>query len=65
MNIWDEVITNFNKEIEILKQSLAEGNASDYPSYKQMVGMCAGIEWARNSFTSIVKKRTNHDDEEE
>jgi hypothetical protein len=65
MNIWDEVITHFNTEIETLKQSLAEGNAPDYASYRQTVGMCAGIEWARNSFTDIIKKRTYTDDEEE
>jgi hypothetical protein len=64
MNIWDEVITDFNKEIEAIKQSLAEGNAPDYPSYKHLVGMCAGIEWARNSFTNIIKKRTYEDGEE-
>ena len=65
MDIWDEVITVYNKEIETLKNSLASGSMEDYAHYRQLVGSISGIEWARQQLTDIIKRRHHADDEEE
>lgn len=64
MEIWDEVIIEFNKEIEKLRVMLGDGNAEDYSHYRQLVGSIQGLEWARTNLTDIIKKRTYADDEE-
>jgi hypothetical protein len=64
MEIWDEVIIEFNKEIEKLRVLLGDGNAEDYSHYRQLVGSIQGLEWARTNLTDIIKKRTYADDEE-
>tara|TARA_R100001244_G_scaffold26659_3_gene26611 strand:- start:188 stop:382 length:195 start_codon:yes stop_codon:yes gene_type:complete len=64
MEIWDEVIIEFNKEIEKLRVILGDGNAEDYSHYRQLVGSIQGLEWARTNLTDIIKKRTYADDEE-
>ena len=35
MDIWDEVVTSYNKEIENLKNSLASGGMEDYAHNRQ------------------------------
>jgi len=64
MEIWDEVIIEFNKEIEKLRVILGDGNAEDYSHYRQLVGSIQSLEWARTNLTDIIKKRTYADDEE-
>jgi hypothetical protein len=64
MDIWDEVIQEFNKEINQLRITLGNGSAEDYPHYKQIVGSISGLEWARDNLTSIVKKRIYMEEEE-
>ena len=64
MDIWDEVITSYNKEIENLKNSLASGNMEDYSHYKQLVGSINGIEWSRQQLTDIIKRRQHSDEED-
>tara|TARA_R110000824_G_scaffold43088_8_gene126420 strand:+ start:4991 stop:5191 length:201 start_codon:yes stop_codon:yes gene_type:complete len=63
MNLWDEVVTSLNEEMENLKMTLAEGGAEDYPSYKELIGFYKGLGWARNDLTRIV--RTRFDDNQE
>lgn len=65
MDIWDEVITSYNKEIEILKNSLASGSIEDYAHYRQLVGSISSIEWSRQQLTDILKRRQYADDEED
>ena len=65
MDIWDEVITSYNKEIETLKNSLASGSMEDYAHYRQLVGSISGIEWSRQQLTDILKRRHHADDEED
>jgi|TARA_Y100000296_G_C4943258_1_gene142552 hypothetical protein len=65
MDIWDEVITSYNKEIEILKNSLASGSIEDYAHYRQLVGSISSIEWSRQQLTDILKRRQYSDDEED
>ena len=43
MEIWDEVIQEFNLEIERLKVSLGQGAAEDYAHYRQLVGSIQGL----------------------
>jgi|TARA_R100000781_G_scaffold52104_1_gene34243 hypothetical protein len=62
MDIWDEVVQDFNGEIERLKTSLGDGSAEDYAHYRQVVGSIQGLEWARNNLTDIIKKRMYSED---
>jgi hypothetical protein len=64
MDIWDEVITQYNKEIETLKSSLASGSMEDYSHYRQLVGSINGIEWSRQQLTYIIKRRQHSDEED-
>jgi len=62
MDIWDEVVQDFNGEIERLKTSVGDGSAEDYAHYRQVVGSIQGLEWARNNLTDIIKKRMYSED---
>jgi|TARA_B110000495_G_C22693841_1_gene408818 hypothetical protein len=63
MEIWDEVMQEFNQEINTLRISLGNGAAEDYAHYRQLVGSISSIEWARNNLTDIIKKRTYGDED--
>jgi len=63
MEIWDEVMQEFNLEINTLRISLGNGGAEDYPHYRQLVGSISSLEWARNNLTDIIKKRTYGDED--
>ena len=62
MEIWDEVVQEFNEEIERLKVSLSNGVAEDFAHYRQLVGSVQGLEWARTNLTEIIKKRMYNED---
>ena len=57
MEIFDEIIKRYADEIQNLKNTLANGNADSYESYKQLVGTITGIEWARTQFIETLKQR--------
>ena len=63
MDIWDEIITEYNKEISSLRLTLGNGSAEDYSHYRQIVGSISSLEWARDNLTNIVKKRIYMEDE--
>jgi hypothetical protein len=63
MEIWDEVIKEFNLEINNLRISLGNGSAEDYSHYRQVVGSISSLEWARNNLTDIIKRRTYGDED--
>jgi len=63
MEIWDEVMQEFNQEINTLRISLGNGEAEDYAHYRLLVGSISSIEWARNNLTDIIKKRTYGDED--
>ena len=63
MEVWDEVIKEFNQEINNLRLTLGNGGAEDYPHYRQIVGSISSLEWARNNLTDIIKKRTYGDED--
>ena len=58
MEIWDEVIQEFNEEIKKLRLTISGGAAEDYAHYRQLVGSIQGLEWGRSNLTEIIKKRT-------
>ncbi len=60
--MWDEVVQEFNEEIERLKVSLSNGVAEDFAHYRQLVGSVQGLEWARTNLTEIIKKRMYKED---
>mgnify|MGYP003150352636 CR=1 FL=1 len=64
MDIWDEVVSEYNEEINRLRIGLSQGIAEDFPHYRQVVGSISGIEWARNNLTDIIKKRMYKEDDE-
>ena len=64
MDIWDEVIPEFNNEINNLRVTLGNGSAEDYPHYRQIVGSISSLEWARDNLTQIIKKRIYMEDED-
>ena len=64
MDIWDEIVIEFNEELNKLKITLGNGSAEDYSHYRQIVGSISGIEWARDNLTNIVKKRIYQEDDE-
>jgi|TARA_Y100000114_G_C11744128_1_gene320666 hypothetical protein len=57
MDIWDEIIKQFDVEINKLQSDLGNGSAQDYPHYRQIVGSISGLEWAKQNLKSIVKNR--------
>ena len=61
MEIWDEVIQEFNEEIQKLRITLGNGSAEDYPHYRQMVGSITSIEWCKNNLKHIIKRRMEDD----
>jgi len=63
MEIWDEVIKDYNEELNRLKNILAGGSAESFANYRQLVGHIQGIEWSREIFTTIIKRRM-YDEEE-
>ena len=63
MEIWDQVIKEYNYELNRLKNILGEGSVESYSQYRQVVGQITGIEWSRQIFSDIIKKRM-YDEEE-
>ena len=57
MEIFDKVLKTYDEELSQLKETLGNGSAEDYPHYRQMVGSIQSIEWAKETFNNIVKKR--------
>lgn len=62
--LWEEIDRHLQKEIELLKNSLASGAASDYASYMNSVGRISGLEYARAEVKDIVNKMIYEDEEE-
>ena len=63
MDIWDEVIKEYNDELDKLKNSVSNGQSDSFAHYKQMVGHIHGIEWSREIFTNVIKTRIYEEEE--
>ena len=63
MEIWDEVVKEYNNEINNLRLTLGNGSAEDYSHYRQIVGSISSLEWARDNLTDIIKKRMYMEDD--
>jgi len=57
MDLFETIAQVYTDEIENQKISLAQGNPSDYPEYKQVVGYIAGLEWAIYNLRDTVNKQ--------
>ena len=64
MTLSSEIDKALTKEIEIIKNSLANGSASDYHTYMNCVGRIAGIEWANAEIKNITKKMLDEEDDD-
>ena len=53
MNLWDEIVDSYNKELESVRSNLSEGSASDYATYKELVGFHSGTR--DNKFWNVIK----------
>ena len=58
----EEIDKVLHKEIELIKNSLASGAASDYHTYMNSVGRISGLEWARAEVKNMVNKVMYEDD---
>jgi hypothetical protein len=47
-----------------LQEAIADGNAADFPSYKQMCGEIKGLLFARSYIKDLQERITNNDDDE-
>ena len=64
MDIWDEVVKEYDNELTKLRLSVSSGQAEDFAHYRQLVGLIQGIEWSRNNLKSIIQKRM-YDEEDD
>ena len=48
MDIWDEVVKEYNDELNKLRLNVSGGQADSFAHYRQLVGLVQGIEWSRN-----------------
>ena len=62
-DIWDEVIKEYNSELDKLRLTISGGQADSCAHYRQLVGLVQGIEWSRNNLTNIVKKNMYEEDD--
>ena len=64
MDMWDEVVKEYDNELNKLRLTVSSGQAEDFAHYRQLVGLIQGIEWSRNNLKSIIKKRM-YDEEDD
>jgi len=64
MDIWDEVVKEYNDELNKLRLNVSGGQADSFAHYRQLVGFVQGIEWSRNQLTDIVKKRIYEEEDD-
>jgi len=43
MNLWDEIVESYEKEMDSVQNNLVEGAVSNYVKYKELVGLHSGI----------------------
>ena len=64
MDMWDEVVKEYDNELNKLRLTVSSGQAEDFAHYRQLVGLIQGIEWSRNNLKSIIKTRM-YDEEDD
>ena len=64
MDMWDEVVKEYDNELNKLRLTVSSGQAEDFAHYRQLVGLIQGIEWSRNNLKSIIQKRM-YDEEDD
>jgi hypothetical protein len=64
MDVWDEVVKEYNDELNKLRLNVSGGQADSFAHYRQLVGLVQGIEWSRNKLTEVVKKRLYEEEDD-
>tara|TARA_R100001244_G_scaffold53968_1_gene46748 strand:+ start:90 stop:284 length:195 start_codon:yes stop_codon:yes gene_type:complete len=64
MDLWEEIVQEYSKEIQNLKNMLGEGSVEDHQHYRQVVGSIQGIEWSRQKLLDILKNLNKINEEE-
>ena len=64
MDMWDEVVKEYDNELNKLRLTVSSGQAEDFAHYRQLVGLIQGIEWSRNNLKNIIQKRM-YDEEDD
>ena len=65
MEVWDEFVLELNKELDQVKEVVAEGGASNFGEYQNLVGYCKGLMFSRSTFTAMITRRNHGSDNEE
>lgn len=65
MEVWDEFVLELNKELDQVKEVVAEGGASNFGEYQNLVGYNKGLMFSRTKFTSIITRRNHGLNDEE
>ena len=63
MTLWDDILKKFQEKQEEIKNSLANGAASEYHEHRQMVGQITAIEWCTDTLKDVVNKRIYEEEE--
>jgi len=56
MDIYNEALQKIDEELNLLRISIANGQADNFANYKQLVGRIQGVEWSREVLKTILKK---------
>ena len=63
MDIYNEVLQKIDEELNLLRISIANGQADNFANYKQLVGRIQGVEWSREVLKTILKKMYEGEEE--
>ncbi len=64
MDIWDEVVSEYNNELNKLRNNVSDGQAANFAHYPQLFGNIYEIDRSRNKLTEIVKKRLYEEEDD-
>ena len=56
MDVYNEALQKIDEELNLLRISIANGQADNFANYKQLVGRIQGVEWSREVLKTILKK---------
>jgi hypothetical protein len=63
MDIYNEALQKIDEELNLLRISIANGQADNFANYKQLVGRIQGVEWSREVLKTILKKMYEGEEE--
>tara|TARA_R100001530_G_scaffold32633_1_gene25648 strand:+ start:781 stop:972 length:192 start_codon:yes stop_codon:yes gene_type:complete len=63
MDVYNEALQKIDEELNLLRISIANGQADNFANYKQLVGRIQGVEWSREVLKTILKKMYEGEEE--